>query len=176
MNGSRNVLIVDPDPVHCTRLGKEFLRHHFEVHVACDGLTALEIVRTRRVDDAVVELQLPDHSGLMLLEKLRFLGERFRVVMLASRPSIATAVEAIKLGATQYLPKPVHPGDVVAALDPAHRYNGAAAVSEPLSLDALIWEHIERVLYEHGGNVSATARALDMHRRTLQRRLRQRDG
>ena len=122
----------------------------------------------------MVELELPDHSGLKLVERLKASNGKLKIVVLAGHPSIATAVEAIKLGALHYLPKPARPEEVIAAFE---RGNGDAAItvdSRPLSLEAFIWEHIERALVENGGNVSAAARALDMHRRTLQRKLRQR--
>jgi two-component system response regulator RegA len=85
--------------------------------------------------------------------------------------SVTTAIEAIKLGATHYLAKPVDADEIVAAFE---RHSGNAEVelsSNPLSIDRLEWEHIQRVLAEHDGNISATARSLNMHRRTLQRKL-----
>jgi len=174
MNGSRNVLIVDPDPGHCSMLGRALLLRDYEVYVSHDGESALGIAGAAAVGHAVVELELPDHSGLKLVERLKASNRNLKIVVLASHPSIATAVEAIKLGAMHYLPKPARPEEVIAAFE---RGNGDAAITvdaRPLSLEAFIWEHIERALVETGGNVSAAARALDMHRRTLQRKLRQR--
>jgi two-component system response regulator RegA len=94
-----------------------------------------------------------------------------RIVVLTGYASIATAVEAIKLGATQYLVKPVDANAVESAF---HRNGGDASTpsrEDLLSVERLEWEYIQRVLAEHGGNISATARALKMHRKTLQRKL-----
>ena len=94
--------------------------------------------------------------------------------MLTRYDSIATAIEAIKLGATYYLTKPVTAADIVAAFARDKGDEGIALTIKPMSVDRVAWEHIDRVLHEHGGNISATARALSMHRRTLQRKLAKR--
>jgi two-component system response regulator RegA len=96
------------------------------------------------------------------------------IVVLTGYASVATAVEAIKLGATHYLAKPVDAEELLAAFQ---RTSGDASVpvaERPLSVNRLEWEHIQRILHDHGGNVSATARSLGMHRRTLQRKLAKR--
>ena len=93
------------------------------------------------------------------------------MVVLTGYASIATAVEAIKLGATHYLAKPANADEIVAAFARIEGDADLAVNDQPLSVDRLEWEHIQRVLQEHEGNVSATARALKMHRRTLQRKL-----
>ncbi len=117
---------------------------------------------------------MPGQSGLALVSRLKALDARTRIVVLTGYASITTAVEAIKLGATYYLSKPADADDIVAAF---HRESGdeSAPISEkPLSVNRLEWEHIHRVLTENHGNVSATARAMGMHRRTLQRKLNKR--
>ena len=111
----------------------------------------------------------------MLIEKLMEIDPNTRVVMLTGYASIATAVEAIKLGAVHYLAKPCDADQVVAALRRSNEGDSAIPIAEsPLSVDRLEWEHIQRVLTEQHGNISATARALKMHRRTLQRKLAKR--
>jgi two-component system response regulator RegA len=120
---------------------------------------------------AVVDLRLPGVSGLALVEKLKALDPGTRIVMLTGYASIATAVEAIKLGATHYLAKPVDVDEIMAAFE---RTSGDAEVqisAHPLSVGRLEWEYIQRVLNENKGNISVTARILNMHRRTLQRKL-----
>ena len=113
-------------------------------------------------------------SGLVLLPRLLELDPGMQVVILTGYSSIATAVEAIKRGARNYLCKPADADDVLVALL-SDRAEVANLVPEnPISVDRLQWEHIQRVLTEHEGNISATARALGMHRRTLQRRLQKR--
>ncbi len=94
-----------------------------------------------------------------------------RILMLTGYASIQTAVEAIKLGATNYLPKPAGVAEILSALQSDQPNTELEIAEQPLSVDRLEWEHIQRVLAEHDGNISATARALNMHRRTLQRKL-----
>ena len=113
-------------------------------------------------------------SGLVLLPKLLELDPEMRVVILTGYSSIATAVEAIKRGACNYLCKPADADDVLAALSAEHADLDSLVPENPMSVDRLQWEHIQRVLTEHAGNISATARALGMHRRTLQRKLQKR--
>jgi two-component system response regulator RegA len=117
---------------------------------------------------------MPGDSGLVLIKALKALDEQTRIVMLTGYSSIATAVEAIKLGATHYLAKPADADDIIAAFA---RGDGDAEIpvsDNPMTVERLEWEHIQKVLAEHEGNVSATARALRMHRRTLQRKLAKR--
>lgn len=92
-------------------------------------------------------------------------------MVLTGYASISTAIEAIKLGATHYLAKPVDADDILAAFEKTEGNSAMAVANNPLSVARLEWEHIQRVLSEHDGNISATARALNMHRRTLQRKL-----
>ena len=110
-------------------------------------------------------------SGLELVKQLAELDENTRIVMLTGYASVATAVEAIKLGAVHYLAKPANADDVVAALQRTEGDATVTPVATPLSVKSLEWEHLQKVLMEHDGNISAAARALKMHRRTLQRKL-----
>jgi two-component system response regulator RegA len=114
---------------------------------------------------------MPGDSGLTLVRRLSAIEPTTRIVVLTGYASISTAVEAIKLGATHYLVKPVDADEVVAAFHKAEGDDSVSVAASPLSVDRLEWEHIQRVLAEHDGNISATARALNMHRRTLQRKL-----
>jgi len=173
--GKYKVLIVDSDDQHCSALGDSLARCEFEVFVSRSTKEALRVAVDEAVDHAVVELQSPGHEGLKLVEQILASNCDAKIVMLATHPSIATAVAAIKRGATHYLPKPVRPEEVIAAFEHCNGNDGIAVHPRPLSLEAFIWEHIDRVLVENGGNVSAAARTLDMHRRTLQRKLRQRN-
>jgi two-component system response regulator RegA len=122
----------------------------------------------------VVDLRIGAESGLQLVKQLAELDDNTRIVMLTGFASVTTAVESIKLGAVHYLTKPATADEVVAAL---HRDEGDASVEpseQPLSVKRLEWEHLQKVLSEHKGNISAAARALNMHRRTLQRKLAKR--
>jgi len=174
VNGSRNVLIVDPRPASCARLARALTRYGCEAYMVHDGESAMRITERYQVDRAVLGLHRPDVSALKLVERLKTASSKLRIVVLSSVPSIAMAVEAIRLGAIQYLPTPVDAREVMAAFE---RDNGEIPIPAGpglLSLDALVWEYIDRALIENEGNVSAAARLLGMHRRTLQRKLRQR--
>jgi len=170
-NDRASLLLVDDDEAFRRVLSRALERRGYAVTTAADVAEALACAQAHPPEYAVVDLKMPGDSGLVLIERLVELDPNTRVVMLTGYASIATAVEAIKLGATHYLAKPVDADQVVAAL---HRTEGDASLpvaESPLSVDRLEWEHIQRVLAEHEGNISATARALKMHRRTLQRKL-----
>lgn len=167
----KRLLVVDDDPVFRGVLARALARRGFEVEVAAGVDEARGRFDSGLPDYAVLDLKMPDGSGLALVQDLKLRNPKARIVVLTGFASVATAVEAIKLGAVHYLPKPADADEVVAAFG-RHSGDPAAALSErPLSVDRLEWEHIQKVLAEHGGNVSATARALNMHRRTLQRKL-----
>ena len=166
------LLLVDDDDAFRRVLARALERRGYAVSVAASVDAALSRAVEQPPEYAVVDLKMPGASGLVLVEKLIDLDPNTRVVMLTGYASIATAVEAIKLGAIHYLAKPCDADQVVAALDKSNDGDSATPVSgSPLSVDRLEWEHIQRVLAEHQGNISATARALKMHRRTLQRKL-----
>lgn len=165
------LLLVDDDETFCQVLSRAFKRRGYAITVAHSAEEALALVQENSPEYAVVDLKMPGSSGLVLVERLKQLDEQTRIVVLTGFASIATAVEAIKLGATHYLAKPADADEIEAAFA---RGPGDAAtpVSErQLSVDRLEWEYIQKVLAENQGNISATARALGMHRRTLQRKL-----
>jgi two-component system response regulator RegA len=165
------LLIVDDDLTFCSVLAKAMTRRGFNVTCAHTVDQATECAEACMPEYAVVDLRLPGVSGLALVEKLKALDPGTRIVMLTGYASIATAVEAIKLGATHYLAKPVDVDEIMAAFE---RTSGDAEVqisAHPLSVGRLEWEYIQRVLNENKGNISVTARILNMHRRTLQRKL-----
>jgi two-component system response regulator RegA len=169
--GRPNLLLVDDDVTFCSVLAKALEKRGFQVRVAYSVAAALNDIQDSAPEYAVIDLKMPDQSGLTLVSRLKALDEHTKIVVLTGYASIATAVEAIKLGATYYLSKPADADDIVAAF---HRHSGdnSAPVSElPLSVKRLEWEHIHRVLMKHHGNISASAKALGMHRRTLQRKL-----
>ena len=168
-NENPSLLLVDDDATFCRILGLALGRRGFAVATASDRTTALHRAATDPPEYAVVDLNLAGDSGLLLIPELLALEPATRIVVLTGYASIATAVEAIKCGAINYLPKPADADQVVAALTPSA---GPAPVnSRPLSVPRLEWEHIQRVLHDNNGNVSVTARQLGMHRRTLQRKL-----
>jgi two-component system response regulator RegA len=172
-SGSR-LLLVDDDEVFCSVLRRALQRRGFRVAVAHSPDAALELARDREPEFAVVDLRLGQSSGLVLVEQLAKQDPQMRILVLTGYASIATAVEAIKLGAVHYLTKPADADRILAAFE---RTEGDAEVPPPDSPPSprrLEWEHLQKVLMDHDGNVSATARALGMHRRTLQRKLSKR--
>lgn len=170
----RRLLLVDDDDVFRDVLGAALRRRGFEVELAADLASTHAALKAFHPDCAIVDLKLPDGSGLELVSALAGLAPAPRVLVLTGYASIATAVEAVKLGAVNYLPKPATPDEILAALDREGPDAALEVKPEPPSVDRLEWEHIQRVLADHDGNISATARALNMHRRTLQRKLAKR--
>jgi two-component system response regulator RegA len=166
------LLLVDDDDVFRHVLARALGRRGYAVSSAAHVGAAMALALAQPPEYAVVDLRMPGDSGLVLIEKLIELDPNTRIVMLTGYASIATAIEAIKLGAIHYLSKPCDADEVVAALNKSGAGDARLAVSDaPISVDRLEWEHIQRVLADHQGNVSSTARALKMHRRTLQRKL-----
>ncbi|MDA0190158.1 MAG: response regulator transcription factor [Proteobacteria bacterium] len=167
-----SLLLVDDDEAFRRVLARALDRRGYAVCTAASVEEALQKAQLQSPEYAVVDLRMPGDSGLVLIERLIELDPNTRIVMLTGYASIATAIEAIKLGAIHYLAKPCDADEVVAALNKSAEGDATLPVSDsPLSVDRLEWEHIQRVLAEHQGNISSTARALKMHRRTLQRKL-----
>lgn len=165
-----SLMLVDDDKTFCAVLARALEKRGFSVTVAHNVEQALPLVRANPPEYAVVDLKMDGASGLVLIQALHELDPATRIVVLTGFASIATAVEAIKLGATQYLAKPANADEIVAAFGHSPSTE-LPLTAQPTSVERLEWEHITRVLQEHEGNISATARALKMHRRTLQRKL-----
>ena len=165
-------LIIDDDATFNAVLVRTLERRGHPARGAADPVAALTVANEFRPARVVLALNLNGSSGLALIPQLLSLNAACRIVVLTGYASIATAVDAIKLGAVQYLAKPVEIEAILAAFESDDGPDlELAAPDEPLSIDRLEWEHIQRVLNENDGNISATARALKMHRRTLQRKL-----
>lgn len=165
------LLIVEDDEVFARVLAKSLATHGLQVHTAANSVDAMALAKGQSFAAAVLDLKLEGETSLALIPQLKALNPEMRILMLTGYASIQTAVEAIKLGATNYLPKPATVADILAALQSGQANPDLPVAEQPLSVDRLEWEHIQRVLAEHDGNISATARALNMHRRTLQRKL-----
>lgn len=172
---SELTLVIDDDPGFNSLLIRTLERRGYPARGATDPESALHFAQDNPVDRVVLDLNLNGSSGLSLIAPLLAINPDCRIVVLTGYASIATAVDAIKLGAVQYLAKPVEIEAILAAFDDDTSGEPEfTAPDEPLSIDRLEWEHIQRVLSENDGNISATARALKMHRRTLQRKLSKR--
>lgn len=165
------LLIVEDDVDFAAALARAMKKRGFEVTVAHDAAEALAEAVRLAPSHAVVDLKLPGESGLKVVEQLAARTPAPAIVVLTGYASIATAVEAVRLGARHYLAKPADADEVLAALLRDQPDAELDVNPEPLTVARLEWEHIQKVLAEHDGNISATARALKMHRRTLQRKL-----
>lgn len=170
----RTLLLADSDENLCASLAPALAARGFDVELAHTAERAMRIAARRPPRYAIVALKLPDISGLRLVSDLVALDPGMRIVVLTSYPSIQTAVEAIKLGAVHYLPKPANADQLIAALHHDHGDADVPVGDKPMSMHRIAWEYISHVLHENNGNISATARALAIHRRTLQRKLRKR--
>lgn len=172
----RPLLLVDDDATFLRVLARALGSRGFEVITASNFDEARALTRRHRPRYCVLDLKLGEENGLRLIPELHTLVPDLRVLLLTGYASIATAVEAIKRGAHDYLAKPVDADAVVRALLDGDNGEGDEedlpdAPEAPLALRRLEWEHIQRVLTECSGNISETARRLGMHRRTLQRKL-----
>ena len=168
------ILVIDDDPVFNRVLTRALKQRGFDVASALSAAEAAERIPATRAARVVLDLNIAGTSGLTLIAPLLAANPDCRIVVLTGYASIATAVEAIKLGATHYLAKPTDVDAILAAFEATTPQADFAPPSQPLSVNRLEWEHIQRVLKEHDGNISSTARALKMHRRTLQRKLMKR--
>jgi two-component system response regulator RegA len=169
----RTILIVDDDKPFCDRLARALALRGFAPRTAisvAEGLAAIEMAPP---DYAVIDLRLGDGSGLDVMRALKAKRSTSRAIILTGYGAIATAVMAVKLGAFDYLAKPVNADEIFAALM-AERMNRVDNPEHPMSADRVRWEHIQRVYEACERNVSETARQLNMHRRTLQRILAKR--
>lgn len=173
MTTAGTILLVDDDAVFIDTLGRALEKKRFKVLKATNIAEAEAATRLVSPDYAVIDLKIDRESGLDCLELLKSLCPDIRILILTGYSSIATAVNAIKKGAVNYACKPLSVEELLSLLIEG-REQGVTPEEEPISVDRLEWEHIQRVLDENEGNISATARSLGMHRRTLQRKLMKR--
>ena len=168
MNGEdRTLLIVDDDTAFRERLVRAMRERGYDAVGVADHAAAMQAARDESPELALVDLRLPGESGLTVVRELKRLDPATVVVVLTGYGSIATAVESIRLGAATYLTKPADADQIEAAFDGTQ----PAAGADVPSLARVEWEHIQRVLTDCNGNVSQAARALGVHRRSLQRKL-----
>ncbi|MBJ6136171.1 response regulator transcription factor [Marinobacter litoralis] len=162
-------LLVDDDQAFTQVLIRSLARQDIAATAAHDYASALETITAPEIQRCVLDLNLAGESGLQLLPELLKQRPDLEVLVLTGYGSIATAVEAMRRGAVNYLCKPVTVQQLIRGFDPVE--GEPELRPAPPSVEEMEWEHIQRVLNEHDGNISATARALNMHRRTLQRKL-----
>jgi two-component system response regulator RegA len=171
-----SILIVDDDETYRNRLARAFVDRGYEARTASDYDSAVALATTDSPEFAVVDLKMPGKSGLELVKALHEIDPATKSVVLTGYGSIATAIDAVRLGAAYYLSKPADADDIVGAFARAE----APPLAPPApdsdeyrapSLARAEWEHINRVLSDAGGNISEAARRLGIHRRSLQRKL-----
>ena len=173
-NEARQLLIIDDDESYRAVLARSLARKGFVVKTAATPDEALEQCRAQSPECILLDLNLAGQSGLNLIRPLLDLSPDTRIVILTGYASIQTAVGALKLGAAHYLPTPANLVDIVKVLSSDEIDIPEIHDENRMSVRHLEWEYIQRVLADHDGNIAATARALKMHRRTLQRKLAKR--
>ena len=169
-----HILVIDDDPAFNRVLTRALGQRGFAAFGATDPEDGLALACEHEPEYVVLDLNIGGSSGLRLIQPLLAVNPDCRILVLTGYASIATTVDAIKLGATQYLAKPADVDAILKALKATDVVIDDTVHAGPMSIDRLEWEHIQRVLAENDGNISATARALKMHRRTLQRKLAKR--
>lgn len=163
-------LLIDDDPVFTRVLSKALQERGCTVAIAENSGQALSLCEQEPFDRIVLDLKLDAENGLNLLPQLLAIQITVPILLLTGYSSIQTAVKAMRLGAVNYLCKPASVDEILAAFTPDAQ-SLPEIEDKPHSVERLQWEHIQTVLEKNEGNISATARDLGMHRRTLQRRL-----
>ena len=176
MNSQVKILVIDDDEAFCRTLCRSLERQNMESFSANNAEEALAVAGEEKPGRAILDLRLGNDSGIQLIKPLLEAVPGIRIVVLTGFASLTTAVQAIKLGAVNYLAKPVNSQSILKAFEEEHSEEIEEEESDfaPTPLKQLEWEHIQRVLDENDGNISSTARQLGMHRRTLQRKLQKR--
>ena len=165
------LLIIEDDINLASTLARRLTKQGFTCDVAHNQSDALLRARQLVPDSILLDMRLGDDNGLMLIKPLRNLLENTHIVLLTGFASIATAVEAMRLGANDYLTKPIDMATLLKALNNETSELQTSIDDAVMSPERLEWEHIQQVLHSNNGNISVTARQLNMHRRTLQRKL-----
>lgn len=168
---AHKLLIIEDDVVFARTLGRSFERRGYTVEVRNDPEDLAVLAREFAPDRAVVDLRLGGSSGLVCVKQLHEIDPSMRIVVLTGFASISTAVEAVKLGATNYLMKPANTDDIEAAFDRVEGDVDTELKARPTSIRTLEWEHIHQTLADTNYNLSEAARRLGLHRRTLARKL-----
>jgi two-component system response regulator RegA len=166
------VLVIDDEGVFRSRLCRAFRERGWEAHDAGNAEQALYVAAQASPDLVLLDLKMPDVNGLDLIQAIKDLDPTISIIILTGYGSIATAMQALKLGADHYLGKPVDVEQILATYSElgSHGRDKSVPTTTP-SLARVEWEHIQRVLSDCSGNISQAAKLLGIHRRSLQRKL-----
>lgn len=164
-------IIIDDDLTYREVLARSLSRQSHQASHFSHPNDALLEIKNLTQPVILLDLKLECDSGLRWIEKIRQSNPQARIILLTGYASISTAVEAIKLGADDYLSKPITAREILEHLNTQSKGEDTPISENPMSIERLEWEHIQKVLQDNNGNISASARALNMHRRTLQRKL-----
>ena len=169
----KNILLVDDEDFFRERLNRAFVRRGYRTSAASCYDEAMIIIQKQRPSMAVVDLKMPGKSGLLLVKDALAIAPELKIVVLTGYGSIATATDAIRLGAVSYLAKPADIDEILKAFSSDRSLKLESTTKEilPPSLARVEWEHIQRVLTDCDDNISYAAKRLGIHRRTLQRKL-----
>jgi len=168
------ILIIEDDLPLASVLSRRLNKHQHQCQHAISGTEGLTLCHSFIPDVILLDMKLEDDSGLKYIALLRNIVANARIILMTGYASIATAVDAIKLGADEYLAKPIDSKTLISAVQGNLITDNNILDVSPLSSEQVEWEHINQVLKFNDGNISATARQLSMHRRTLQRKLQKR--
>ena len=168
---TKKILVVDDDEIFCSVLATALENYGYIALQAHSFIQCQSVIQDWLVDCAVVDLRIGDDSGLKVCQMLLNKSPTISIVMLTGFASIATAVEAIKLGVTHYLTKPTDVETILKALENEQANTNIPIPRKPMPVKRLEWEYLQKILTENKGNISKTAKQLGMHRRTLQRKL-----
>ena len=166
-------LVIDDEPYFNQTLCRALTRKGQIAFSALNSQSALALVAEKPLDYIVLDLNLGTEQGIDLIKPLLAQKPRLLIVVLTGYANLTTAVQAIKLGAWNYLAKPIDTDSILRAFDIQYQ---SETKNEPLSLKQLEWEHLQRVLADNQGNITTTARQLGMYRRTLQRKLQKKNN
>ncbi len=168
----KKLLIIEDDVSLATTLARRMTKHNFSCQQVHQADQALHACLQQKPDCILLDMKLASENGLTLIKPIRAALPKVKLVLLTGFASVATAVQAMRLGADDYLAKPVNTQMLLTALDITQEAESVLDIDvDTMSAERVEWEHINQVLNSNDGNVSATARQLGMHRRTLQRKL-----
>lgn len=166
----KTILLVDDDEIFRSRMARALKNRNLNILEASQIEESIQLAKSHDIDWAVIDLRLEQESGLDLIAEINKLKPEIKLLMLTGYGSISTAVEAVQMGAINYLSKPVDADELINAFEGK---TPTELDSKAPSLAQVEWEHIQRVLSDHDGNISKASSALGIHRRSLQRKLKQ---